>query len=173
MPNQKKVDAVKKLTDQLKSAKSLILTDYQGLKVLQVQNLKKQLKEENGEYVVVKNTLFNIVAKSLGYNLPEKMAYEYPTAVLIANGDEISPLKKLVEFTKIGALPKIKFGFLGKDYLDEKGVIGLSKIPTKTVLVGRLLSSLNGPTYGMVYALKGSMVKMVTVLNNYKETLNK
>jgi large subunit ribosomal protein L10 len=173
MPNQKKINAVKKLTDQVKSAKSLILTDYQGLKVLQIQNLKKQLKEEQGEYVVVKNTLFNIVAKELGYKLPENLNYEYPTAVLIASGDEISPLKKLVEFAKVGSLPKIKFGFLGKEYLDEKGVLNLSRIPSKTVLVGKLLSSLNGPTYGMVYALKSNMVKLVTVLNNYKETLNK
>jgi large subunit ribosomal protein L10 len=172
MPNQKKVDAVKKLNEQLKDAKSLVLTDYQGLKVLQIQNLKKQLKEENGEYVVVKNTLFNIVAKSLGYNLPEKKTYEYPTAVLIAKGDEVSPLKKLVEFAKVGSLPKIKFGFLGKEYLDEKGVVNLSQIPSKTVLIGKLLSSLNGPTYGMVYALKSGMVKMVTVLNNRKEKMN-
>lgn len=173
MANQRKKDTVKKLQDKLASAKSVILTDYQGLKVSQIQDLKKQLATENGEFIVVKNTLFNIAAKNSNYNLPKDTQYSYPTAILIATQDEVSPLKKLVEFAKTATLPKIKFGFLGKDYLDEKGVNDLSKIPSKTVLIGRLLSTLNGPTYGIVWAMKGNLIKLVTVLNNHKEKISK
>lgn len=171
MPNQKKQAIVKELQEKLQGAKSLILTDYQGLKVSQIQELKKQLALVKGEFIVVKNTLFQIAAKKLGFNLPENTSYSYPTAVLISKEDEVSPLKKLVEFAKSTALPKIKFGFLGEIFLDEQGVNQLAKIPSKQVLIGKMLASLNGPTYGLVFALKGNLTKLVTALNNHKEKM--
>jgi len=173
MANLKKTTIVAKLEEQIKNAKSLIFTDYQGLKVPQIQSLKKEIQAEKGEYLVVKNTLLNIVLKKLGYAYPENFNIYEPTAILIATEDEVSPLKKLVEFAKTGLLPKIKYGFLGKDYLDENGVTSLSKVPSKNVLIGRMLSSMNAAPSKLVYVLNGNLTKFVTVLNNYKTKIEK
>jgi ribosomal protein L10 len=62
----------------------------------------------------------------------------------------------------------LRFGFLGKDYLAEDRVIALSQVPPHEILIGKLMSSLNSSTYGMVYVLQGNLQKIVTVLENYK-----
>lgn len=144
-----------------------------GLKVAQIQELKRNVKNESGEFMVVKNTLLNLALRKLGFKIPENIKFEFPTAILLSFKDEVAPLKKLAEFAKIGELPKLRFGFLGKDYLAEDRVIELSKVPTREILIGKMLSSLNSPTQGMVYALQGNLQKLVTVLNNYKEKINK
>ncbi len=89
--------------------------------------------------------------------------------MLLSFQDEVAPLKKVVEFAKTGELPKLKFGFLGKDYLAEDKIIALSKVPSREVLIGKMLSSMNGPMYGMVWVLKGNLQKLVTVISNYSE----
>ena len=173
MPNQKNIATLAALQEKISASKTVILANYMGLKVSAIQELKRKVKEAEGEFTVVKNTLLNLALRNLGFKIPENIKFEFPTAILLSFKDEVAPLKKLVEFSKIGDLPKLRFGFLGKDYLAEDRVIELSKVPTREVLIGKMLSSLNSPTQGMVYVLQGNLQKLVTVLNNYKEKINK
>lgn len=168
MPNQKNITTLKDLQEKISSSKTVILANYMGLKVSQIQELKRNVKKENGEFTVVKNTLLNLALRNLKYKIPEGIKFEFPTAVLLSFQDEVAPLKKLVEFAKTGELPKLRFGFLGKEYLTEDRVIELSKIPPREVLIGKMLSSMNGPMYAMVYVLKGNLQKLVTVLSKIK-----
>lgn len=173
MPNQKNIATLAQLQEKISTSKTVILANYMGLKVSAIQNLKRKVKEADGEFTVVKNTLLNLALKNLKFNIPENVKFEFPTAILLSFKDEVAPLKKLVEFAKIGDLPKLKFGFLGKEYLAEDRVVAFSQVPTREILIGKILSSLNGPTYGMVLVLKGNLQKLVTVLDNYKEKINK
>lgn len=166
-PNAKKIELVADLQKKLQEAKSVILADYQGLKVSQIQNFKNDIRKVDGEFTVVKNTLLNIALRNLKYQIPEGFEFSFPTAILISFQDEIAPLKKLIEFAKTSALPKIKMGFLGKDFLTLEKVKELSKIPGKQELYAKAVSTLNGPIYATVWAMKGNITKLVTVLNNY------
>ncbi len=168
MPNQKKISTLAEIQEKIASAKTLVLTNYQGLKVSQIQELKKSVKAEGGEFTVMKNTLLNIALKNLGYNLPKDLNIIDPTAVLLSFKDEVSPLKKLTEFAKTLNLPTIKFGFLDKGYLSESQVQELSQIPPREILYAKLVSSASGPIYGLVYTLKGNLNKIVTIIDKYK-----
>ncbi len=172
MPNQKNITSLTHLEEKISSSKTVILANYMGLKVAQIQELKRAVKQENGEFTVVKNTLLNLALRNLKFNIPESVKFEFPTAILLSFKDEVAPLKKLVEFSKTSELPKLRFGFLGKDYLAEDRVMALSRVPTREVLLEKMLSSLNSSTYGMVWVLKGNLQKLVTVLSNYQEKIN-
>ncbi len=172
MPNQKNITTLAQLQEKISTSKTVILANYMGLKVSAIQDLKRKVKEADGEFTVVKNTLLNLALKNLKFNIPVGLKFEFPTAILLSFKDEVAPLKKLVEFAKTTELPKLRFGFLGKDYLAEDRVMALSRVPTREVLLEKMLSSLNSSTYGMVWVLKGNLQKLVTVLNNYQEKIN-
>ena len=168
MPNQKNISAVASLQEKLNKAKSVVLANFKGLKVIQLQDLKKQVKQAQGEFTVAKNTLFKIALKNLKFELPPDFDIKEETGVLFSYFDEVSPLKKLVAFAKALNLPTLKFGFLGKAYMPEAQVSELSKIPPREVLLGQLVGNLNSPALCMVWALKGNLTKLVTALNDYK-----
>ncbi len=170
MPNQKKISILANIQEKITSAKCVVLANYQGLKVSQIQDLKKNIKSAEGEFTVVKNTLLNLALKNLGFDLPKDVQFKEPTAMLLSFKDEVSPLKKLAEFAKTLSLPTIKFGFLDKNYLSKAEVEKLSQIPPREILYAKLVSSANSPVYGFVYVLKGNLQKLVTVLNNYQKT---
>lgn len=170
MVSQKNINQVKDLKTKLEKAKSVVLTDYRGLSVDQINNLRRKIKEAAGELKVAKNTLLNLSLKDLSYGVKElKEALTGPTAILFSYEDEIAPIKALYEFYKENDLPKIKLGFLGKELLSEDKIIELAKLPTKEVLQGKLVGILNSPIYGLVYVLKANLQNLLIVLNQIKK----
>lgn len=183
MPKQKNIDAVARLKDKVSRAKGIYLTDYRGLTHKQLENLHKNVKKADGEYVVVKNSLLKL---SLGSQFTVKKVHSNenstvnsepgltinltgPTGVLFSYADEINPLKELFKFIKTTTLPKVKAGLVGENVYDESQVATLSKLPTKEVLRGQVVSRLSGPMYGLVYALNGNLNKLAYILNNIKK----
>lgn len=162
-PNQKKKDIVNNLTNDLKDAKSVILADYRGLTMKQLEDLRKSLRAVNAQFTIAKNTLLKISLGETGNKLEE--FFKEPTAVLIAKGDEVAPLKELAKFFKNFQKPVVKAGFLGKDILTAQDVDRLSKLPTREVLIGQLLGGLNSPISGLVYTLNGNIQKLAIVLS--------
>src|SRR5437867_1784695 len=100
---QQKEETVVVLTDKLARAKSVVFADYRGLTMKQLSDLRKKLREVNGELTIAKNTLLKRANPDL--NL------EGPTATLLAYDDEISPIKILVKALKDSGLGKVKSGF--------------------------------------------------------------
>jgi large subunit ribosomal protein L10 len=168
MPNKKNIAIVESLQDKLGKTKSVVFANFKGLKVLQIQDLKRQVKKENAEFTVAKNTLLKISLKNLGYELPQNFDLREETGVLFSFGDEVAALKKLVAFAKNTNIPSLKFGFLSKSYMDINQVFALSKLPTYEVLIWKLMSSMNSSTNKMVYALNANIQKLTMVLENYK-----
>lgn len=165
-PNQKKKDIVNNLTSDLKDAKSIVLADYRGMTMKQLEDLRKSLRAVNAKFIVAKNTLLKISLGEMGEKLSEY--FKEPTAVLISKGDEVAPLKELAKFFKTFQKPVIKAGILGKDILTRQDVDRLSKLPTREVLLAQLLGGLNSPITGLVYALNGNIQKLVFVLKEVK-----
>lgn len=168
MVNQKKTLQVKKLQQKLQNAKSVVLTKYLGLKVAQIQALKKALRQTQGEFLVVKNTLLKIALDKSDYLLPKDKLITESTALIISSGDETAPVKKALEFAKENQLPQIKFGFFDKQFFSAESIAEISKLPPKQILISKLSGSLMSPLYRFCWACQDSPAKLVRVLKNYQ-----
>lgn len=157
MPKQKNIQVVSDLSEKLQKAKSVVVTDYQGLTHKQAEELHKSVKSVGGEYLVVKNSLLKIASG--------KINSTGPTAILLAYEDEITPLKELAKFSKSSGIPKIKAGFFGEVAYDSAQTETLSKLPGKQELQGQLVARLSSPIYGLLYSLNGNLQKLAIVLS--------
>lgn len=167
----RKVESVRELTDHISSAKALVVTDYTGLTVSQIGDLRSQVKKAGGDYTVTKNTLLKLALKGSG-SLPESLeaVLAGPTALLIASSDEIAPLKALTAFAKTANIPTIKAGLLGDRVLTPDEVNRLAALPAKEILIGKLLGLLNAPITNLAYVLNGNTTKLVRVLSEIAKT---
>lgn len=170
-----KIEIGKTLTATINQSKAIVFTDYTGLKVSQINELRTKVKSAGGDYAVTKNTVFRVSLKntpllSLESQLAEKLSG--PTATLFAISDEVSPIKALTQFAKASGIPTIKFGILGKDIITSEEVTKLSTLPTKEVLVSKLLGLLNAPMSNLVSVLTGNHRKLVYVLSKLAKKAN-
>jgi len=172
MPSTKNINEVKMLKDKLQQTKALLLADYRGLTVAQVQELKKNLRQHGAELIVTKNRLLKIALKQKKFPSQAELtdALTGPTIVLFCQNDEVGPIKALYEYAKKNELPEIKAGFLGKDFLAKNRVISLAQLPGIEELRAKLVGSLNSPIYGFVSVLSGNLRQLVYVLNAIKNS---
>lgn len=167
MPSKIKIDKVADLTDKLTKAKSVVLTDYRGLSVAQLDDLRKKVGAAGASYEVTKNTL---LSRSLGDKEIPAEALEGPTATLFAYQDEIAPLKALQDFIKANSLPTVKVGYLGQSLLTSLQVGELARLPSRAELLGKLARSLKSNEYRLVGVLSGNIRKLVYVLSGVAKT---
>jgi len=160
---EQKVKIVESLRDKFSKSVGLVLTDYHGLSVPQMQELKKSLKEVGGEFTIAKNTLISRAAKETKKELPEENLTG-PTGILFSYSEPIGIIKRLADFIKNYELPKIKIGILEGKILPAEKVIELSKIPGRSELYAKLVGSLNSPIYGLVGVLYGNLRNLVYTL---------
>ena len=163
MPNVKNQEEVKSLTGKFKAMKGMILTEYHGLTVDEISELRKQLRQHNCEYAVVKNTLSEIALKEAGIEAGDN--FTGPTALVIQNGDIVSPAKVIMEFAKSHAKLKVKAGFMEGKFVNAAVVEQLSELPSKEVLIAKMLGSMNSPITGFVNVLAANIRGLVTVLD--------
>ncbi len=159
-PNAKNQASLVELKEKVAKAKSIVLMNYAGLTVKQQTKLRAALREAGGEFVVAKNTLVNI---ALGKDELKK-DLEGQTGVLFSYNDEVSALKKLVEFAKENEKPEIKTGLMLDKVLTKTDVIALSKLPSKPELISMLLNRLQGPASGLVNVLNAGVRNLVYAL---------
>ncbi len=164
---QQKEETVSKLSEKLSRAKAVVFTDYQGLNMKQLSDLRNKLAETGSEFTITKNTLLSRAFPPSTFHLPPS-SLQGPTATLFAYDDEISPIKILVKALKDMALGKVKNGFLGKDILDEAKILQLATLPSKDELRARTVGALVAPLQGMVSVLQGNLRNLVYALNQIK-----
>lgn len=169
MPSAKNISELNKLKEKFEQAKTVVLSDYRGLKVNQIAALRQKVKDVGGEIKVAKNTLIKLTLKNLKYEVPDEQL-KGPTAVLFSFQDEVAPLKILYDFFKENDLPKIKAGFLEQKLITEDKVIDLAKIPNRQTLYGEVTGALRSPTFGLVYVLKANMSNLINVLKAVKQS---
>ena len=157
---QQKQDLVVKLQEKLKLAKTVVFTDYKGLTMKQLSDLRDKLRSINSQFLITKNTLLERALPSSNF--------DGPTATLFAYDDEISPIKILVKALKDANLGKVKSGFLGTDSLDEAKIIQLSNLPAKDELRSQAVSILAAPLTGIVSVLNGNLRNLVYALKQIR-----
>jgi large subunit ribosomal protein L10 len=154
--------------DKMGRSEALILTDYRGLSVAQVTDLRRRLRESEGVFQVVKNTLFQRALEEAG--LPVSADYlDGPLAVGYCLGDAPPVAKILMDFAKEAQIPEIKGAILGSSVLDAEAVKGLADLPPREVLLAQLLGSVQGPLSSLAGTIAGPMRELAQVLRARSE----
>ena len=159
---------IDELTQKLNQSQAAFLTDYRGLNVARITELRNQLREKDAEYRVVKNTLARIAARQSG-NEELVDHLNGPTALALVYGDPAAAAKALVGFAKDEDALELCGGVLGGTYLDGDGLKRLAELPSKDVMRATLLGTMNAVPGGLVNVLSGVMRQAVQVFNAIKE----
>ena len=161
---------VAELKEKLTGAKGAVLVNYRGLTVAQDTKLRRQLREAGVDYRVVKNTMTRIAAQEAG--LEGLDAYlEGPTAMAISTTDPVAPAKIITDFVKEHKLQvlEVKAGLVEGNVIDENGVKALASLPSREVLIAKMLGSMQSPITGLVNVLQGSISNLVYALDAVRQ----
>ncbi len=140
---KQKEEEVSSLAEKIKNAKFVLLTDYRGISVGEVTELRNTLRNANSEYKVIKN---NIIKRALDANGESGLdeVLEGPTAVVMTEGDYLEPLKAIYKFSKDNEFYKIKGGIIEGKIVSTEELITLAKLPSRQELLGMLAGGLLG-----------------------------
>ena len=150
---ESKKNIVAGIKEKFEKAKTVVVVDYRGLTVAEDTELRNQLRQAGVEYEVLKNTMINIATKDMGY---EDLAahLEGQTAVAFGMTDMIAPAKILSDFAKKTKKMTIKCGICDGDFLDEAGVQALANLPSKEVLIAKIMDSMMSSVSKFVYCVE-------------------
>jgi large subunit ribosomal protein L10 len=162
---EKKQATVDELHSKLGSAKSFYLTDFSGLTVKKVTELRRRLRKAGIEYVVVKNTLAERALE--GLDVPSDVAafFKGPTAVAFGSGDPVAPAKVLVDFAKENDnRPAMKAAVVENKSYTAAQVERLAKLPSREQLLSELVGCMEAPMQQLLYCLQAKLQETLGLL---------
>jgi large subunit ribosomal protein L10 len=168
---EEKQQITKDLHDRFARSAIIVVTDYQGLDVASISDLRRKLRESNIEYQVVKNTLLVRAAEGTEVALI-KDHFKGPSAVAISYDDPVAPAKVLSQFAKDNNKLEIKVGILNGKVLDNQAIKALATLPSREVLLAQFLSALNAVPTSIVRVLAEiprGLVNVLTAIKDQKE----
>ncbi len=172
MPSNKileqKKQVVVELTEKVKAAQAIVLADYRGLTVEQDTELRNALRAAGVEYRVVKNTLTSFAMKENGLEGLDTFL-NGPTAMALSATDAVAPAKVLSEFAKKFEKLELKAGVVEGKVIDVEGIKALADLPSREVLIAKVLGGFNAPISGFVNVLNGNIRGLVVALNAIAE----
>lgn len=163
-----KVAEIKQVQERLDGAKAIVLVDYKGINIEEVDELRNRLRRNEVDYFVSKNTFIREALHGLGI----KELDEYlkgPTAVAVSLSDEVTPARELAKFKKEvmadKKFPSLKVGYIGTTLVGVEGLKQFASMPSKEQLLSMMLQGLNAPIAGFVGALSGIARKFVYAID--------
>lgn len=170
MPTPQKEAAVAQLTEQLGKAAFTVLTDYRGLTVEQLQDLRTKLREANAELHIGKNTLIKLAAEA---NDLEGLtpSLEGPTALMFAWDDPAQPAKVLRDFVRSSRILSLKVAVLDGEIVSAERVEVIADLPSREELIAKVVGSVAAPLYGLVNVLSGPQRSLVYALDARRRQL--
>jgi large subunit ribosomal protein L10 len=156
------------LKERLERSKVVILTDYKGLDVGTITELRSKLREAGIEYQVIKNTMLRRASEGTGIQ-PITEYFKGPSAIAISYDDPVTVAKILTDFAKTNAKLEIKVGIMGGKVMNVEMVKALSALPSREVLLAMVLSTMNAVPTSLVRALSDVPRRMVNVLQAIKD----
>ncbi len=154
-PRQEKVAVVAEIREKLSSADAAIITEYRGMSVAALAQLRRTLRQSGAEYKVYKNTLARFAAHEVGIDGLDALLVG-PTGITFVNGDVAAAAKALRDAAKANPLLVIKGGSLGNKTLSAKDIEALADLPPRDVLLAQLAGAFQAPlvkTAGLLQAL--------------------
>lgn len=165
---QQKHDLVAELSDKLGKSNSVVFTDYKGLTMAQLSELRSKFSELSAEYTVTKNTLLQHALKQSNISVEDKSFLEGPVATLFSFGEQIEPIKILTKGFKDFQIGEVKAGLLDGQYMSKDQVIKLSQLPSQQELRAKVVGSLGAPLYGIVGVLQANLRNLVYALDQIR-----
>jgi len=172
IPKEKKEQLVSWYTDLFSRSNALILTDYRGLTMADMSQLRRKLQEAQSEYHVIQNRLMKLALKGKDLPVPEDLL-EGPTATGFCFEEVQAAVKVLVDFSKGSKTLVIKGGILGSRIINADEVTSLAELPPREIILAQVLGAIQGPAGGISRAIAGSMRSILYVLKARVEQLEK
>jgi large subunit ribosomal protein L10 len=164
MPTEKKKKIIDSLEQTFAKCNSGIMTDYRGLKTPDVVALRRKLREIGVDYHVVKNTLAKRAAKQAGKDEITSV-FEGPMAIAFVKGDISKSAKVMTEHIAASKMAlTIKGGFLGNKLITPKEVATIATLPSREILIGKVMGGLQGPIYALMNQLNAPLRGLTVVL---------
>jgi len=162
---KKKTQVVDSVADKISRSSIVLVTDYRGLTVADMTQLRRKLREQKVEYLVVKNTLATLAARKVKKTSLEELLVG-PTAIAFSYGEVVPTVKSILDYVKTSKTTmRIKGGLLGARVLNAAELSTLATMPPKEVLVAKMLGNLQAPLYGLMYTLSANLRGLMTVLD--------
>ncbi len=168
MPSQKNTELLEKAKEKIIRAQAVFFVNYQGLTHKQLEEARVMFKDSESELSIIKNNLVKIAFRDeKKIDISDKLFG--PFALLLSYKDPVATAKNLLSFFKKYNLPQIKFGVFEGNIVDEETVKRLASIPSREVLLGKLVGLLNSPITGLVYGLNYNIAKLVFALKEVEK----
>ena len=169
MPNQHNIQMVEFYSDKFQKASAVYFTDYLGLDVKDITDLRKRFTADGIEFHVIKNTLAKLSVDNAGIQGLDEV-FDGPTAVAFSFEDPTGPARIIKEFKKDHDLPEMKaFVFDGK-VMDKASFHAVSNLPSQEILLTKLVNGLSSPMTKLASTLNGAMSDFPNVLTNLKKS---
>ncbi len=152
----KKSEQLATLTDALGRAQVVVLTDYRGFNVQELAQLRNELRPQQVQYMVAKNTLTRRAAQSVGLSDPGPVL-EGPTALAFFWGDFQQPARKFLEMSRARKPLPIKAAIVGKQFTSPSAVEQLATMPPREQLYAQVVGGIAGPVVGLLGILQGTV----------------
>ena len=169
MPSEKNQDELAQLTEKLDKAKAVYFTDFLGLDVSSITELRSEFFKASIEFKVAKNTLLKLAAENINLEGLDDFLVG-STAIAISYDEPTAPAKVLKKFTEDHDKPEVKAILFDGEVLDGSEYLKFATLPTKDELLTKLVLMLNSPITILARTLSGSMTNFVNGLNNLKNT---
>ena len=163
MPTQRKVESIADLTDKLSRTQMTLVTDYRGLTVAEITELRKKLRETGAELIVAKNTLTLIAAKETGYEALEQFL-SGPTALAFAFQDAAKTAKAINDYNKGPKKLVVRGGMLGKSTLAANALDQVASLPTREQVLAQIVGGVSAPVAGVVGVINAAISNVLYVL---------
>jgi large subunit ribosomal protein L10 len=167
-PKPEKKEAVQMFLDRVQKSKAAVVTGYSGLTVEEVTQLRAQLFHAKVEYHVVKNNLAKIALNKANITVLDDLLVG-PTAIALAMEDAVAPARVLSKFAKDHEKLSLRGGYMDGRKITTQDIKALSNLPSREVLLAKMLGSMKSPVTGIVQVLAGPARKLVYALNAVKE----
>ncbi len=164
MPTERKSETIGELEEQIGNTSLMILTDYRGLTVTDLQGLRGHLRNGGAAFRIAKNTLTRIAANKRGITALDT-ALEGPTALVFAGEDVVGASKVINDFARTSRILKIKGGFLQGQAVAPNQVEELANMPPKEELIATIVGALDAPISNVVFALDFAITEFTSLLD--------
>lgn len=172
MAKQYKVDEVENLVAKLQDKKNMFFTQYSGIKVKDLSDLRRRLRAKNADYKVVKNNLLRIALESMGYSNVDKYL-KGPIGVAFMKEEVAEVAKVLKDFAKEQEKFSYSAGIIDNVVYNEEQVRRIADLPTKEVLLSQTMSLINGPARGIAVGMNQIMASLARGIKAVAEAQGK
>lgn len=169
MARPEKEAAVAQMVEIFEKSKGVFLTDFQGLNVEKMSDLRQKCREASVGYLIVKNTLARLAVQQVGWDdMLEHL--QGPSAIAYSFDDPSAPARVIGEFAKKEEKPVFKVSFFEGVFYGPDKMKAIATLPSKDVLLAKLMGGLNGPIQGFVGSLQGLLSKLVMTVDAVRQS---